>query len=80
LEPIPSGEVAPSEGMAVSGSSTWANAGLAHSSDQAAATINNGLMEDFPIRAEGLRSESIGRRHELQTDRILERRKDRSNK
>ena len=51
LEPIPSGEVAPSEGMAVSGSSTWANAGLAHSSDQAAATINNGLMQDSPIRA-----------------------------
>jgi hypothetical protein len=52
FEPIPSGEVAPSEGMAVSGSSTWANAGLAHNKDQAVATIKKGLMEDFPITFE----------------------------
>ena len=42
--PIPSGEVTPSEGIAVSGSSTWANAGPAHNKDQAVATINNGLI------------------------------------
>jgi hypothetical protein len=63
--PIPSGEVAPSEGIAesgsVSGSSTWANAGLAKSNGQAAATINKGLVKDLPIRVDGLRSESIGR-------------------
>src|SRR6266404_7055473 len=47
---IPSGEVAPSEGIAVSGSptSTWANAGLAKSNGQAVATIKNGLIEVFP--------------------------------
>jgi hypothetical protein len=43
--PIPSGEVTPSEGVAVSGSSIWANAGPAHNKDQAVATINNGLIE-----------------------------------
>src|SRR6266481_7002046 len=42
--PIPSGEVLPSEGMAVSGSSIWANAGPAHNKDQAVATINNGFI------------------------------------
>src|SRR5258705_13143152 len=35
--PMPNGVVLPSEGIAVSGSSTWANAGLAHSSGQAVA-------------------------------------------
>jgi hypothetical protein len=54
--PIPSGEVAPSEGIAVSGSlsgsSTWANAGLAQSNGQAVATITKSLMEDSPIGAE----------------------------
>jgi hypothetical protein len=53
LVPIPSGEVAPSEGTAVSGSigsSTWANAGPAHS-DQAVATINNNLIDDSPTAA-----------------------------
>ena len=46
---IPRGEVVPSEGIAVSGSttSTWANAGLAHSNGQAVATIKNGLMTEF---------------------------------
>jgi hypothetical protein len=38
--PIPSGEVAPSEGMA--------NAGLAHSNGQAVATIKKSLMENSP--------------------------------
>jgi hypothetical protein len=40
--------VVPSEGIAVSGSttSTWANAGL-QSKDQAAATIKKGLMTEF---------------------------------
>ena len=43
---IPRGEVVPSEGIAVSGSttSTWANAGPAHNKDQAVTAINNGLM------------------------------------
>jgi hypothetical protein len=53
LVPIPSGEVAPSEGTAVSGSigsSTWANAGPAHK-DQAVATISNNLIDDSPIAA-----------------------------
>jgi hypothetical protein len=46
---IPSGEVVPSEGIAVSGSSTstWAKAGLAHSNDQAVATIRKDLMTEF---------------------------------
>lgn len=44
LEFIPSGVVSSSGGVAVSGSSTWANTGLAHNKDQAATTINNGLM------------------------------------
>jgi hypothetical protein len=43
---IPRGEVVPSEGIAVSGSSTWANAGL-HSKGQAVATIKKGLMTEF---------------------------------
>jgi hypothetical protein len=46
---IPSGEVLPSEGIAVSGSSTWANAGPAHNKDQAVATINNGLIKNSPM-------------------------------
>jgi hypothetical protein len=56
--------VVPSEGMAVSGSSTstWANAGPAHNKDQAAAAINNGLMQDFPIRAIGFAMISRGAR------------------
>jgi hypothetical protein len=37
--PIPSGEVAPSEGITVSGSSIWANTGPADNRDQAVATI-----------------------------------------
>jgi hypothetical protein len=48
LGPMPSGEVAPSEGIVVSGSSTWANAGPAQNKEQAVATINNGLIEGFP--------------------------------
>jgi hypothetical protein len=50
--PMPSGEVLPSEGMAVSGSSTWANAGLAHNNGQAVATIKKRFMEVSPICAE----------------------------
>jgi hypothetical protein len=41
---VPSEEVTPSEGMAVP---TWANEGLQHNKGQAAAPINNGLMDDF---------------------------------
>jgi hypothetical protein len=51
--PIPSGEVAPSEGMVASGSvsasSTWANTGLPHHKGSATAAIKNDLMEDSPI-------------------------------
>jgi hypothetical protein len=51
--PIPSGEVAPTEDMAesgsVSGSSIWANAGLAQSNGQAAAMITKSLKEKSPI-------------------------------
>jgi hypothetical protein len=42
---IPSEEVAPSGGMTVP---TWANAGLQHNKGNAAATINDGLIEDSP--------------------------------
>jgi hypothetical protein len=61
---IPRGEVVPSEGIAVSGSSasTWANAGAAHNNDKAVAAIENGLMQDFPIRAIGLAMISRGAR------------------
>jgi hypothetical protein len=48
---IPRGEVVPSEGIAVSGSSTatWANAGPAHINDQAVTANNNGLMPTAAI-------------------------------
>jgi hypothetical protein len=45
---VPSEEVTPSAGVAVP---TWANAGLQHNMGKAAATINNGLMEDFPDKS-----------------------------
>ena len=44
---IPRGEVVPSEGIAVSGSSTWANAGLQHNKGKAVAAIKKDLMEHF---------------------------------
>jgi hypothetical protein len=44
LAPNPNGEVAPTEGVAVIGSSTWAKAGL-HSKDQATAKMKQVLME-----------------------------------
>jgi hypothetical protein len=51
--PIPSGEVASSDGMADSGSAseslTWANAGLAQNNGKAAAAIKKGLMENSPL-------------------------------
>jgi hypothetical protein len=47
LAPNPNGEVASTEGVAVIGSSNWANAGL-HSKDQATAKIKEVLMENFP--------------------------------
>jgi hypothetical protein len=75
--PIPSGEVAPSEGTAASGSvsvsSTWASAGLAQSKGQAVAAIKKSLIKVSPIAVERLRSETIGRSHELRTDRIPDR-------
>jgi hypothetical protein len=46
--PNPNGEVAPSEGVAVVGSSNWANAGL-HSKEQATATIKEVLMDSSLI-------------------------------
>jgi hypothetical protein len=53
---MPRGEVVPSEGMAVRGSSTstWANAGPAHSKDKAVTAISNDLMQDTSVRAVGL--------------------------
>jgi hypothetical protein len=61
---MPRGEVVPSEGIAVSGSSTstWANAGRAHNKDKAVTAISNGLMEDTPIRAIGFATISPGAR------------------
>jgi hypothetical protein len=61
---IPRGEVVPSEGIAVSGSSTstWANAGPAHNKDQAVTAIRNGLMQGFPVRAIGFATISRGAR------------------
>jgi hypothetical protein len=51
--PIPSGEVALSEGMADSGSAseslTCANAGLAQNNGKAAAAIKKSLMENSPL-------------------------------
>jgi hypothetical protein len=51
--PIPSGEVAPSAGMAesgsVSGSPTCANTGQAQSNGQVVAAIKKSLMENSPI-------------------------------
>jgi hypothetical protein len=46
LGPIPSGEVAPSEGVTVT-AAAWANAGL-HSKGHAIATIKKRFMEDSP--------------------------------
>jgi hypothetical protein len=43
--PIPSGEVAPSEGTAVSGSSIWANAGLQHNSSRPTTAIQIRFIE-----------------------------------
>jgi hypothetical protein len=54
LGSVPSEEVTPSGGMAVP---TWANAGLQHNKGPTVTMINNGRMEDTPIRAERLRSE-----------------------
>jgi hypothetical protein len=56
---IPRGEVVPSEGTAVRGSSTstWASAGPAHNKDQAVSAINNDLIHTS-IRAVGLACEA----------------------
>jgi hypothetical protein len=45
---IPNEEVTPSEGVTVP---TWANAGMPHNKDQAAATVRNRLMEDLPEKS-----------------------------
>jgi hypothetical protein len=52
---MPRGDVVPSDGTAVRGSSTstWASAGLAHNKDQAVSAINNDLIHTS-IRAVGL--------------------------
>jgi hypothetical protein len=74
--PIPSGEVTPSEGAAVSGSATssWANAGLAKSKGQAAATIKRRFIAiSWMMVLIDSRRETIGRRHELWADRISDR-------
>ena len=44
---VPSEEVAPSGGVAVSGLPTWANAGLQHNKGKAVAAIKKDLMEHF---------------------------------
>jgi len=57
LEPIPSGEVTPNEGTAVSGSSgssTWANAGPAHNRHQAVKSGRSAAI------AENLMARSFG--------------------
>ena len=46
---IPSGVVTPSGGVAVSGSSTWANAGPAPNRHQAIPAISNGLTRDVKL-------------------------------
>jgi hypothetical protein len=66
---IPSDEVAPSEGVTVP---TWANAGPQHNKGQAAATINNGLMEDLPgksgtVRQRGAARTEVGKAAEAMT-------------
>ena len=38
---------------------TWAIAEPQHNKDEAVATINNGLMDDLPIRAKVLRGERM---------------------
>jgi hypothetical protein len=47
LGSVPSDEVTPSGGVAVSGLPTWANAGLQHNKGQAVAAIKKDLMEHF---------------------------------
>jgi hypothetical protein len=61
---MPRGEVVPSEGTAVRGSSTstWANAGPAHNRDPAVRAINNDLMQDTAISAIGFAAISPGAR------------------
>jgi hypothetical protein len=46
--PIPNGEVTPSEGVAVSGSSTWANAGLQPRRADTVAVTNKRLIDVIP--------------------------------
>jgi hypothetical protein len=58
--PIPSGEVAPSEGVAMSGSWIWANTGPANNRDQAVATINIGLIRDSPDKGVGVIISRLG--------------------
>jgi hypothetical protein len=45
---LPSGDVMPTEGIAVT-APTWANTGLQHNKGRATAPIKNDLMEDSPI-------------------------------
>jgi hypothetical protein len=67
LGSVPSEEVTPSDGVTVP---TWANAGLQDNKGQAAATINNGLIEHSPVTAEGLsnqRPHAVGEAAEAMT-------------
>jgi hypothetical protein len=57
LGSVPSDEVTPSGGVAVSGLPTWAPAGLQHKKGQAVAAIKKDLMERFSDKSEGLRNE-----------------------
>jgi hypothetical protein len=74
LAPIPSGVVTPSEGVAVSGSSTWANAALHPKADSKSATITDSLIVSFQTQWRGgSGGDPVGRRHELRSHRILDR-------
>ena len=70
--PIPSGEVTPSEGVAVSGSSTWANALLQPSAAEIIVATNRRFIDASRRLSERLSGEPIGRRHEFRPDWIFD--------
>ena len=56
---VPSEEVAPSGGVAVSGLPTWANAGLQHNKGKAVAAIKKDLMEHFSDKRGRITSRAV---------------------
>src|SRR6202022_5073633 len=56
---VPSEEVAPSGGVAVSGLPTWANAGLQHNKGKAVAAIKKDLMEHFSDKSGRITSRAV---------------------